>query len=278
MAAPSLTYTLTNGSTADATQVMQNFNDLLNGIADGTKDLSINALTCAGTATLNGHVNIGNAAGDDLTVTASLASTIPIKTTNTYNIGSATLGLAGAYFGTGSTQTARIVAASSFASARTYTLPDLGSAGTFAFLEGAQTFTGLKNFASAGITAPTSAAGNVYSGTYTPTTASASNCNVNTVRPFFYTRVGNLVTVNGQFLVNATASVAAEFFFSLPVASDIAAIYDAPGVLIHAQSGSDYAAGNIYGDASNDRAQATWRSGSDTANREMNVSFMYIVK
>ena len=83
MAAPSLTYTLTNGTTADASQVQQNFSDLLNGITDGTKDLSISALTCAGTATLNGHVNLGNSSADDLSITASLASTLPIKTTNT---------------------------------------------------------------------------------------------------------------------------------------------------------------------------------------------------
>ena len=60
MAYPSLTYTLTNGNTADATQLMQNLNDLLNGISDGTKDVNINALTCAGTATLNG-AEIGRA-------------------------------------------------------------------------------------------------------------------------------------------------------------------------------------------------------------------------
>lgn len=146
MAAPAYTYTLTNGTTADASQVMQDFNDILNGVTDGTKDLSINAITAAGTATFNGNVNIGNASGDDLTITASLASTIAIKATNTYNIGSATLGLAGIYFGTGSTQTARVVAASSYAGALTYTLPDLGTAGTFLFLEGAQTVSGTKTF------------------------------------------------------------------------------------------------------------------------------------
>lgn len=94
MAAPSYTYTLTNGSTADASQVMQNYNDILNGVTDGTKDLSINALTCAGTATLNGDVNLGNASGDTLSITASLGSTIPVKTDDTYNIGSSTLRIA----------------------------------------------------------------------------------------------------------------------------------------------------------------------------------------
>ncbi len=91
MPAPSYTYTLTNSTTADATQVMQNFNDILNGISDSTKDVSINALTCAGTATLNGAVNLGNASTDDITITGSLASSLPIKTTNTYPIGSSTL-------------------------------------------------------------------------------------------------------------------------------------------------------------------------------------------
>lgn len=127
MAAPSLTYTLTNGSTADASQVMQNFNDLLNGYTDGTKDLSISALTCAGTATLNGNVAIGNASADDLTITASLASSIPIKTTNSYDIGSSTLGLRALYFGANS-QTCKIQGSSSMSATWTLTLPV--SAGT----------------------------------------------------------------------------------------------------------------------------------------------------
>ena len=97
MASPSYTYTLTNGTTADASQVMQNFNDILNGVTDGSKDLSISALTVAGTATLNGNINLGNASADDLTITASLASSLAIKTTNTYTIGASTLVLAGIY-------------------------------------------------------------------------------------------------------------------------------------------------------------------------------------
>ncbi len=136
MAAPSLTYTLTNGQTADASQVMQNFNDILNGITDGTKDLSISALTCAGAATLNGHVTLGNSSADDITVTGSLASSIPIKTTNTYNIGSSTLGLAGVYLGANS-QTVRLVGSGSMASTWTMTLPtSAGSAGQFLRNEG----------------------------------------------------------------------------------------------------------------------------------------------
>lgn len=147
MPSPSYTYTLTNGTVADASQVMQNFTDILNGVTDGTKDLSVAALTAAGTATLNGNINLGNSSADDLTITASLASTLPIKTTNSFNIGSATLGLAGIYFGTGDTDTARIVSAS-LAASRTYTLPDAGGAADFVMNAGAQTVAGAKSFSS----------------------------------------------------------------------------------------------------------------------------------
>ncbi len=148
MAAPSLTYTLTNGTTADASQAMQNFNDLLNGITDGTKDLSISALTCAGTATLNGHVNLGNSSADDLTITASLAADLVPKTDGARNLGSASLGFAGVYFGDGSGDTARIVPAT-LAADRTYTLPDAGAAADFVMTAGTQTLTGAKTFSAA---------------------------------------------------------------------------------------------------------------------------------
>ncbi len=145
MPAPSYTYTFSSGATASAAQVNQNFTDILNGVTDGTKDLSISALTCAGAALLNGAVTLGSSTGNDITVTGSLASTIPIKTTNTYNIGSATLGLAGVYFGTGDTDTARIVAAA-LAASRTYTLPDAGGAADFVMTAGTQTIAGTKTF------------------------------------------------------------------------------------------------------------------------------------
>lgn len=128
MAAPSLTYTLTNETTADASQVMQNFNDLLNGITDGTKDLTISALTCAGNASFQGNVTLGNGSVDDITVTGSLASTIPIKTNNSFDIGSSTLGLAGVYLGASGGFTTRLKAAAT--ASWTFALPSTaGSAG-----------------------------------------------------------------------------------------------------------------------------------------------------
>lgn len=99
MPAPSVTYSFSNASTSDATQINQNFTDIINGISDGTKDLSINAITCAGSATLNGNIALGNSTSDDLTITASLASAISIKTQYSFDIGTAALGLKKIYFG-----------------------------------------------------------------------------------------------------------------------------------------------------------------------------------
>jgi hypothetical protein len=95
----SVTYTFSNGTVADATEVNQNFTDVINGLSDGTKDISIAALTVAGTATLNGAVNLGNATGDDLTFTGLAASDFKPKTDATYYLGSSSLGWLGAYLG-----------------------------------------------------------------------------------------------------------------------------------------------------------------------------------
>lgn len=97
MSSPTVPYTFSNGTTADATQVNDNFSAILNHITDGTIDFSINALTVAGTAAFNGNTTLGNASTDDLTITASLASSIAIKTKNTYALGAGTLYLASTY-------------------------------------------------------------------------------------------------------------------------------------------------------------------------------------
>jgi len=134
MASPAVTYTFVNATTISHAEVNQNFTDIINGITDGTKDLSISALTCAGTATLNGNINLGNASGDDLTITASLASTIAIKTNNTYNIGAATLGLAGVYYGAPSSRSTRITANQSLSASHTMVLPNGNAAAADSFL------------------------------------------------------------------------------------------------------------------------------------------------
>lgn len=131
MAYPSVTYNFSNGSVSDADQVDQNFQDLINGLSDGTKDLSMLNGTFAGNLIVSGNTTLGNATSDDVTVTGSLASSIPIKTTNSYDIGSSTLGLRALYFGANS-QTVNIVASGSMSATWTFTIPV--SAGTVNYL------------------------------------------------------------------------------------------------------------------------------------------------
>lgn len=145
MAAISLTYTLSNGTTADASQVMQNFNDIVNGTSDGTKDFSINALTCAGAATLNGNVTLGNATSDTVTATGRFASNIVPSASTTYDLGTSSLGFAGLYLGDGGSETVRIEA-SGLSANRIARIPDAGATASFVMTEAAQTINGTKTF------------------------------------------------------------------------------------------------------------------------------------
>lgn len=132
MANPAVTYTFSNGTTADATQVNQNFSDLIAGLTDGTKDLTISALTASGTVTFSGSVTLGNASGDDLTITASLASSLGIKTTNSYDIGSSTIGLRSLYLAdAGSAARSTRLIGATVASSYTFTFPTTGGTSTY---------------------------------------------------------------------------------------------------------------------------------------------------
>lgn len=128
MALPSVTYSFSNGTTSDATQVNTNFTDVINAMTDGTKSFTIDALTCNGAVTLKGAVTLGDGSPDDITFTGSLASSIPIKTNASFDIGSATLGLAGVYLGSSGSHSTRLVGAAT--TSYTLTLPTTaGSAG-----------------------------------------------------------------------------------------------------------------------------------------------------
>lgn len=121
MASPSVTWSFTNGTTSDASQVNTNFTDLINALSDSSKDLSIGTVTVAGAATFNGNVALGNAAADDITVSGSLASNVLFKANATYGLGSATAGANYLYLGNG-IYTTKLVASNSGASF-TFTLP-----------------------------------------------------------------------------------------------------------------------------------------------------------
>lgn len=235
MASPSFTYTLANSTTADASQVMQDFNDILNGVTDGTKDLSISALTCAGTATLNGHVNLGNSSADDLTITASLASSLAIKTNNTYDIGSSTLGLRKLYLGNGGAGATCDIVAASHATTREYTVPDCGAAANFLMSQLAQTASGIKTF-SDGVVVPTgrtagTATDNAYAGTYTPTISDVTNIGTSTPALWFWVRVGDVVTVAGRLDIDPVATGRWTVYATCPVTTSFAAAGQAGGYI-----------------------------------------------
>ena len=90
MAAISVTHTFTNGTAADATEVNQNFTDIVNGLSDGTDDITVSAVTANGAATFNGAVTLGNATGDDITITGRIAADVDPKTASTHDLGDAT--------------------------------------------------------------------------------------------------------------------------------------------------------------------------------------------
>lgn len=233
MANITVTYTFTNSTTADATEVNTNFTDIINGTSDGSKDFSINALTCAGTLTANGAVTLGNASSDDITITGSLASSIPIKTTNTYDIGSASLGLAGVYFGTGDTDTARVVSAS-LAADVTYTMPDAGASANFVMSEGAATINGAKTFGGlvklASVTLDSSLTGYDVSGVNIINFSLSANRNINTLaggvagQILYMFKTGSSNTLQ---IVHASASAGQKIYS--PKATNVAIVNGAYG-------------------------------------------------
>lgn len=111
MAAIAVTYTFSNGTTSDASQVNQNFTDIINGLSDGTKDISVNAVTAAGNLSASGNTTLGNASSDTITFTGSQASHLNPSAHNTYDFGTVTtLGYRAFYFASSSaTKTAKVL-------------------------------------------------------------------------------------------------------------------------------------------------------------------------
>jgi hypothetical protein len=103
MAAPSVTHTFSNGTTADATQVNTNFNDVINALTDGNSDLTFSALTAQGATALNGTVALGNATGDTITFTGYVAGSIIPSSNAAVVLGSSSLSFSGLYLDNDST-------------------------------------------------------------------------------------------------------------------------------------------------------------------------------
>lgn len=126
-----VTYTFANSTLADATQVNANFQNIIDGLSDATKNLNISALTAGGAASLGAAVTLGTTSVNDITINGSLASSVAIKTTYSYDIGAATIGLKSIYLGSSDSaaRSTRVIGAT-VASSWTLTLPiAAGSAG-----------------------------------------------------------------------------------------------------------------------------------------------------
>lgn len=139
--------------------------------------------------------------------------------------------------------------------------------------DGQQTATATVPFAQ-GITAPTSALGNVHSGTYTPTLTAVSNVTGSTAATCQYIRVGNVVTVSGGFAMQPTVdNTDTVIGVSLPVSSNLASISQLGGV---ANSLVDTEAFAIFADTVNDRANVEGIC-RDTTSHSFYFTFTYRV-
>jgi hypothetical protein len=229
---------------------------------------SVNGITLTGTVTSSGSLTLGGTLSG-VSLTTQVSGTLPI-----------------ANGGTGSTSTTYC----SLTTNVTGTLP-VGNGGT-----GATTFTAnalLKgnttsavsasnvsdngstvsigsgigfSIARTTVTAPAAADGNVFSGTYTPTSFNTTNIAASTPQSAQYLRVGNTVTVSGQIDIDPTLVGFAILGLSLPIASAITSPVQLSGVF----NCPDAAGGGIYGDATNDRA--TFQM---TATSASNLTYYY---
>lgn len=124
------------------------------------------------------------------------------------------------------------------------------------------------------VTSPVANDGNVYSGTYTPTTTDVTNLDSSSAATAQYMRVGDVVTVSGQVTVDPTATGLVQLGISLPVASNFSANEQLGGVGQSSAVNGQSAA--IRADTTNDRAQLAWIT-TDTASRTMAFTFTYLV-
>ena len=139
--------------------------------------------------------------------------------------------------------------------------------------------TGLITATTAGISVPTSAAGTVYSATYTPTISNAANTTQTTAVLCRYTRVGNVVTVYGMLnLAVNTVSSGVSFELSLPIASNLTnANEDLSGVGVAYPSGTVSETYRAVGEVDNNTASFSGL-GFNSSNHGVGFTFSYIVQ
>lgn len=114
-------------------------------------------------------------------------------------------------------------------------------------------------------------------GTYTPTLTGITNVTSTTSRKATWLRVGNTVTVSGQFTVTPTANnTQTVLAFSLPVASNFGTQYEAGGVASTYGTGVTEHSGGFKADATNNRVELDYYETHGGANN-FSYTFSYEV-
>lgn len=114
------------------------------------------------------------------------------------------------------------------------------------------------------------------SGTYTPTAAVTSNIATSTMRKAKWARVGNVVSVSGEFESTVTATGAAYVDIDLPLSSNLANTYDlsGAGALRNSSTIPFNNAVSVFGETANDRARILW-TGVATLTNIVGFHFQY---
>lgn len=118
----------------------------------------------------------------------------------------------------------------------------------------------------------------IASGTYTPTLTAVSNVASTTASVCQWTRVGNVVTVAGKFSMTPTAAGSTQTLLgvSLPIASAFANDAQCGGVARSRMSGATGMMASVHADATNDRAEFEWFSGTTSA-FDQAFTFTYVI-
>lgn len=112
----------------------------------------------------------------------------------------------------------------------------------------------------------------VISGTYTPTATNTTNIAASTPALAQYMRVGSVVTVSGEVLIDPTATGDIELGLTLPIASNLGAASDVAGT---AATSNAAGYGVVFGDAANDRATLSGNATVDAVARTWRYTFTY---
>lgn len=114
-------------------------------------------------------------------------------------------------------------------------------------------------------------------GSYAPTITNSTNTDSTvTATTWYYTRTGNMVTVNGRFTADPTLTATSTLFeFSLPIASNLTAREQCTGT---AACGTIVGmSAEVQGVSANDTGQVKWIS-SDINSQTWSVFFQYLIQ